>query len=71
MEKLLRNGLEIEFSNIDNDLSATLSFSNKLNKFLVWFNGKLIWDSKTLKPCLDKFEDLKQKHNLTIESNEQ
>jgi len=68
MEKEIKNGMVIDWSNIENDLSATLSFSDKLNKFVVWFNGKIVISSKTFKPCLSKLEDLKNENDLTVET---
>lgn len=62
----LTNGKTIVFQTKDKEdlREADLSFSGNLNKFVIWFNGKLIHTSKTFKSLENRFNKLKSKWDL-------
>jgi len=72
-EKQLKNGEIIKLSNekwcIENQsdfqLTAEASFSNHLDRFIIWFNGELVHSSKTFKSMMRKLNQLITKYYLT------
>lgn len=56
-----------EFS-FENDVLDTMevSFSKKLERFIVWFNGRIVADPKTFKTLENRVLEMKNRHNLTI-----
>lgn len=67
----LRNDIIIEFNDIEELNSCIISFSTRLQKFVLEFNCKLIHSSKTFKSLINKTEKLVEKHKLTQMTVEQ
>lgn len=69
-ESELRNDIIIEFNDVNEMQSCIISFSKRLQKFVVEFNSELIHSSKSFKNIINKINDLVKKHelvNMTIE----
>lgn len=69
-ESELRNDIIIEFNDVNEMQSCIISFSKRLQKFVVEFNSELIHSSKSFKNIINKIDDLIKKHeleNMTIE----
>ena len=60
----VKNGQDINFESFED--SVSLSFSNKIDKFILELNGTLIKTSKSFKPVLDKLNLLIELHDLEI-----
>lgn len=58
MEKQLLEGKEFTFTNEENTLEAVLSFSEKLGKFIIWYNGAIVASNKTFKATASKLNQL-------------
>jgi hypothetical protein len=65
-EKQLKAGEIFEIETIDKDdiRIAELSFSEKTNNFIIWFNGQLIHCSKGFKRMINRLELLDKKFPL-------
>ncbi len=70
-ESELRNDIIIEFNDVNEMQSCIISFSPRLQKFVLEFNCKLIHSSKTFKSLINKLNGLVEKHELTTMTIEQ
>lgn len=67
----LKSDIIIEFNDVSEMQSAIISFSKKLQKFVLEFNGKLIHSSKTFNSTIHKLDLLVNAHELEIMTVEQ
>lgn len=64
MEKQLLGGKKFTFTNEENTLEAVLSFSEKLGKFIIWYNGAIVASNKTFKATSSKLNQLCNDNDL-------
>ena len=70
-ESELRSEIIIEFNDLEDEKSCIISFSERLQKFVIEFNCELIHSSKIFKSMINKLDDLVEKHQLTEMTIEQ
>jgi len=69
-EEFLFNNEEWCNENFNDDFrEASVSFSEKLDKFIIFFNGGLVHASKSFKSLENKINALSVKWNLKLENN--
>ena len=68
---LLKSDVIMEFNDTDEIDSVIISFSKRLQKFVLELNGELVHSSKTFKSLMSKTEQLIKERNLSKMTLEQ
>jgi hypothetical protein len=64
-ESLLKSKVIVEFNDVEDLESVIISFSTRLQKFVLELNGELIHSSKTFKSLVNKTEQLVEERELS------
>ena len=64
-ESLLKSKVIVEFNDVEDLESVIISFSTRLQKFVLELNGELIHSSKTFKSLVNKTEQLVKERELS------
>ena len=67
----LKNDIIIEFNDVNEMESLIISFSKKLQKFVIEFNDDLMHSSKTFNSIINKLDLLVDAHELEVMTIEQ
>jgi hypothetical protein len=64
-ESLLKSKVIVEFNDVEDLESVIISFSTRLQKFVLELNGELIHSSKTFKSLVNKTEQIVEERDLS------